>query len=180
MPIHAYKNIHPRIAESAYIADSADVIGNVVIGEDSSVWHTSVIRGDLDMTITIGNRTNIQDGSILHVNNESEYVPNGYDLVIGDSVTVGHRCILHACTVEDTALIGMGSTVLDGALVCSGAMIGANSLVPPGKVIEGGYLWLGAPIKRVRKLIDTEKAFLVYSADNYVRLKDEYLCRVSG
>ena len=174
MSIQSYRNIHPSISESTYIADSADVIGNVVIGKDSSVWHATVVRGDLGMTITIGDRTNIQDGSVLHVTNPSSFVPDGHHLTIGSQVTVGHRCILHACTVEDTSLIGMGSTVLDGAVVCSEAMIGANSLVPPGKVVEGGYLWLGAPIKRVRKLNDTEKEFLLYSAEIYVRLKDEY------
>ena len=174
MSIQSYRNIHPRISESAYIADSADVIGNVVIGKDSSVWHATVVRGDLGMTITIGDRTNIQDGSVLHVTHPSSFVPDGYHLTIGNQVTVGHRCILHACTVEDASLVGMGSTVLDGAVVCSGAMIGANSLVPQGKVVEGGYLWLGAPIKRVRKLNDMEKEFLLHSAESYVRLKDEY------
>ena len=175
MPIRPYKNIYPRISESSYIAESADIIGNVVIGEDSSVWHASVVRGDMDMTITIGSRTNIQDGSVLHIVNQSSYVPDGYHLTIGNEVTVGHRCILHACTIEDTALIGMGSTVLDGAVVCSEAMIGANSLVPPGKIIEGGYLWLGSPIKKIRKLSAMDKEFLVYSAEMYVSLKNEYM-----
>ena len=174
MSIQAYKNIYPRIAKSVYVAESADVIGRVIIGEDSSVWHNSVLRGDLDMTITIGARTNIQDGSVLHVTGRSTYVPDGYDLSIGDNVTVGHLCILHACTIEDNVLVGMGSTVLDGAVIHSGAMIGGGSLVPPGKVVEGGYLWLGSPVKKIRKLHQAEAAFLVYSADHYVRLKDEY------
>ena len=175
MPTRPYKNIYPRISESSYIAESADIIGDVVIGEDSSVWHATVVRGDMDMTITIGNRTNIQDGSVLHITNRSPFVPDGYHLTIGNEVTVGHRCILHACTIEDAALIGMGSTVLDGAVVRSGAMIGANSLVAPGKIIEGGYLWLGAPIKKIRELNETEREYLLYSAEMYVSLKDEYM-----
>ena len=175
MSITPYKNIYPCISASSYIAASADIIGDVVIGEDSSVWHASVVRGDMDMTITIGNRTNIQDGSVLHIINRSPYVPDGYHLTIGNEVTVGHHCILHACTIEDVSLIGMGSTVLDGAVVCSGAMIGANSLVPPGKTVEGGYLWLGSPIKKIRELNATEKEFLLYSAEIYVSLKDEYM-----
>ena len=175
MPIRPYKNIYPRIAESSYIAESADIIGNVIIGEDSSVWHATVVRGDMDMTITIGDRTNIQDGSVLHVTNRSPFVPDGYHLTIGNEVTVGHRCILHACTIGDASLIGMGSTVLDGAVVCNGAMVGANSLVPPGKTVEEGYLWLGSPVKKIRKLNATEREFLLYSAEIYVLLKDEYM-----
>ena len=175
MSITPYKNIYPRISKSSYIAESADIIGNVVIGEDSSVWHASVVRGDMDMTITIGNRTNIQDGSVLHITNQSPFVPDGYHLTIGNEVTIGHRCILHACTIEDTSLVGMGSTVLDGAVVCSGAMIGANSLVPQGKIVEGGYLWLGSPIKKNRELNAIEREFLLYSAQMYVSLKDEYM-----
>ena len=175
MPIRPYKNTYPRIAESSYIAESADIIGDVIIGEDSSVWHASVVRGDMDMTITIGNRTNIQDGSVLHITNRSAFVPDGYDLTIGNEVTVGHRCVLHACTIEDASLVGMGSTVLDGAVVCSGAMLGANSLVPPGKIVTGGYLWLGSPIKKIRKLNEVERGFLFYSAKMYVSLKNEYM-----
>jgi len=160
----------PQIDETVFVDDSAVVTGNVSIGKDSSVWPCCSIRGDIHV-ISIGARTNIQDGSILHVTHDSEYAPGGFGLTVGDDVTVGHNVVLHACTVESLCLIGMGSVVLDGALVQSGAMVGAGSLVPPNKVLEGGYMWLGSPVKRVRPLTDKEKSFLKYSAQQYVKLK---------
>lgn len=163
----------PEIAESAFIDDSAVVTGNVVIGEDSSVWPMCSVRGDIH-SIRIGARTNIQDGSILHVTHGSEFAPGGNALFIGSDVTVGHNAVVHACTVEDLCLIGMGSVVLDGAVVQAGAMVGAGSLVPPGKVLEGGYLWLGCPVRRARELTQKETAFLKYSAQHYVDLKNRH------
>jgi len=129
-----------------------------------------VVRGDIHH-IHIGNGTNIQDGSILHVTHDSEYKPGGSPLIIGNEVTVGHRATLHSCTLEDQCLIGMGSIVLDDAVIGAGAMLGAGSVVNPGKHIEGGYLWLGQPARRVRELTEKEKAYLKYSAAHYVKLQ---------
>ena len=147
--------------------------GRVKIGADSSVWPMCVVRGDIN-SIEIGERTNIQDGSVLHVTHDSEFAEGGMPLVVGSDVTVGHNVVLHACTIEDLCLIGMGSVVLDGAVVRKGAMIGAGSLVPPNKDLEGGYLYVGSPVKRVRALSEKERRFLVYSAEHYARLKDRH------
>ncbi|WP_297528816.1 gamma carbonic anhydrase family protein [Thiohalobacter sp.] len=169
MSIRDFEGHSPRIAASAWIDPMALVIGDVEIGADSSLWPGVVARGDIHY-IRIGARTNIQDGSILHVTHDSEYAPGGHPLVVGDDVTVGHQVTLHACTIEDKCLIGMGSIILDGAIVRSGAMVGAGSLVSPGKELEGGYLWLGQPARRARPLTEQEKAYLEYSAAHYVRL----------
>ena len=174
MTIRTFEQYTPTIAESAFVDDSAVVTGNVVIGADSSVWPMCSVRGDIH-SIRIGARTNIQDGSIRHVSHDSEFAPGGYALTIGDDVTVGHNAVVHACTVEDLCLVGMGSVLLDGAVVRSGVIIGAGSLVPPDKELEGGYLWLGSPVKRARELTERERAFLVYSASHYVDLKNRHM-----
>ncbi len=171
--IREFEGFAPDIHQSVFVDDSAIITGDVVIGEDSSVWPLVSIRGDIHH-IRIGARTNIQDGSVLHVTHDSDYAPGGYSLTVGDDVTVGHSVILHACTIENLCLIGMGSVVLDGAVVQSGAMVGAGSLVPPNKVLEGGYMWLGSPVKRVRELTEKEKNFLLYSAVQYVKLKNRH------
>lgn len=168
--IRPFENTVPKIADGVYIDEAALVIGDVEIGEDSSVWPMCVVRGDINH-IRIGSSTNIQDGSILHVTHDSEYKPGGSPLIIGNEVTVGHQATLHACTVEDQCLIGMGSIVLDDAVIGAGAMLGAGSVVNPGKHIEGGYLWLGRPARRVRELTEKEKAYLKYSAAHYVKLQ---------
>ncbi|MEA3242229.1 MAG: gamma carbonic anhydrase family protein [Pseudomonadota bacterium] len=173
MPVRRFEGHQPDIHASVYIDEQALVVGEVSIGEDSSVWPMSVVRGDVN-SIEIGERTNIQDGSVLHVTHDSEYAEGGMPLVIGSDVTVGHKVILHACQVEDGCLIGMGATVLDGALIRAGSMIGAGALVPPGKVLESGYLYLGSPVKQVRELTEKEKRFLQYSAAHYVRLKNRH------
>jgi len=149
------------------------VCGRVTIGAESSIWPMSVVRGDIN-TITIGERTNIQDGSVLHVTHDSEYAPGGAALVVGNDVTVGHRVVLHACTVEDLCLIGMGAVVLDGAVIRSGAMLGAGALVSPNKDLEGGYLYVGTPARQARPLTAQEKRFLKYSAEHYARLKERH------
>lgn len=174
MVIRKFEQYTPKIAQSAFVDENAVVTGNVVIGTDSSIWPMCSVRGDIH-TIRIGERSNIQDGSILHVTHDSEFAPGGNSLSIGDDVTVGHNAVVHACTVEDLCLIGMGSVILDGAVVRSGAIVGAGSLVSPGKELEGGYLWLGSPAKRVRALTDKEKAFLEYSAAHYVDLKNRHM-----
>lgn len=173
MAIRDFEKHSPKIAASAFIDDMAVVIGDVEIGEEVSVWPTTVIRGDVN-SIRIGARTNIQDGSVLHVTHDSEHAPGGFPLKIGEGVTVGHKVILHACTIGDYCLVGMGSTVLDGAVLEEKVMLGANSLVSPGKVLESGYLYLGSPAQKVRKLKDSELAWLEYSAAHYVVLKNRY------
>ena len=173
MPIRSFENHTPHIAESAYIDPLALVLGNVEIGADASLWPQVVVRGDIQ-SIKIGDATNIQDGSVLHVSHDSDYAPGGFPLVIGRRVTVGHMAILHGCYIEDECLIGMGSIVMDGAVVQAGAMLGAGSLVSPGTVIEGGYLWLGRPARRVRPLTAEEQVYLTYSAEHYVRLKNRH------
>ena len=174
MSVRPFEGHQPLIHPGAYIDERALVVGEVDIGADSSVWPMSVVRGDVN-SIAIGERTNIQDGSVLHVTHDGEYAEGGMPLQIGDDVTVGHKVILHACRVEDSCLIGMGAIVLDGAVIRAGSMIGAGALVPPGKVLEGGYLYLGAPVKQVRELTEKERSFLQYSAAHYVRLKNRHL-----
>lgn len=173
MAIRDFEKHSPTIAMSAYVDEQAVVIGDVELGDDVSVWPMTVIRGDVNH-IRIGARTNIQDGSVLHVTHDSEHAPGGYPLVVGEGVTVGHKVILHACTIGNYCLVGMGSTVLDGAVLGDKVMLGANSLVSPGKVLEGGYLYLGSPAQKVRKLKDSEMAWLEYSAAHYVVLKNRY------
>ncbi len=173
--IRPFRGIWPQIGASCYIDPAAVVIGDVVIGEESSIWPLVAIRGDVN-SIRIGSYTNIQEGSVLHVTHAHPQAPaGGYPLTIGDEVTVGHRVTLHGCMVGSRLLIGMGSTVLDGAVVGDGALIGAGSLVPPNKVVEGGYLWLGSPVKRIRPLTEEEQQWLIYSARHYSELKNHYL-----
>jgi len=174
MSIRSFQGISPSIANSAYIDVDAVVIGNVSIGADSSVWPTVAIRGDVQK-ITIGARTNIQDGSVIHVTADNQFNPGGFPTTIGNGVTVGHKAILHACTVEDYALIGMGAIILDGATIRAKALVGAGSVVGPGKDIEGGYLWLGSPAKKIRPLSEKELAYLEFSAQHYVDLKNKYM-----
>jgi carbonic anhydrase/acetyltransferase-like protein (isoleucine patch superfamily) len=134
----------------------------------------TVVRGDVH-SITIGKGTNIQDVSILHVTHDGKFSPGGFPLVVGDYVTVGHRVILHACTVGNYCLIGMAATIMDGAVLGDKLIIGAGSLVPTGKELEGGYLYVGSPVKRVRELNDKELEFLEFSANHYVKLKDQHI-----
>jgi carbonic anhydrase/acetyltransferase-like protein (isoleucine patch superfamily) len=172
MVIRAFEQFHPDIHATAYIDEMAMVSGQVTIGEDSSVWPMTVIRGDVN-TITIGSRTNLQDGSVLHVTHPSETYTSdtGFSLHIGDDVTVGHKALLHACQVQDRCLIGMGAIVLDGAVIESETLLAAGSLVPPGKLLQGGYLWMGSPAVRVRRLSKKELDYFTYSAAHYVQLK---------
>ena len=174
MVLREYRGTSPRIAGTAYVDETALVIGDVTVGEDSSLWPMVVVRGDVH-SITIGRRTNIQDGSILHVTHDGKFSPGGMALAIGDGVTAGHRVILHACTVGNYCLIGMGATIVDGAVPDDRLIIGAGSLVPANRKLEGGYLYVGAPVRQVRKLTAGEIEFLEYSADHYVKLKDLHM-----
>jgi carbonic anhydrase/acetyltransferase-like protein (isoleucine patch superfamily) len=174
MSVRPFEGEHPKPGKGVYIDEDATVIGRVSIGENSSIWPACVLRGDIN-TISIGARTNIQDGSVLHVTHDSDYVPGGYALSIGDEVTVGHKAMLHACNIGNRCLIGMSAIVLDGAVIEDNVVVGAGSLVAPRKRLESGYLYLGQPARRVRKLSQKELDYFVYSAEHYVRLKDRYL-----
>jgi len=174
MTVKQFLHHIPQLGERVFIEDSAVVIGDVKIGDDTSVWPITTVRGDVNK-IRIGNRSNIQDGSVLHVTHPHPSMPNGYGLTIGNNVTVGHKVILHGCTVGNDCLIGMGSVVMDGAVLYEQVFLGAGSLVPPGKVLESGYLYLGSPVKRIRALKDGEIEWIQYSATHYVELKNKYL-----
>ncbi|PIA66571.1 gamma carbonic anhydrase family protein [Ectopseudomonas toyotomiensis] len=174
MAIRKYQQHIPQLGERVFIDASAVVIGDVELGEDSSVWPMTVIRGDMHR-IRIGARTSVQDGSVLHITHAGPFNPDGYPLIIGDEVTVGHKVTLHGCTLGNRILVGMGSIVMDGAVVEDEVIIGAGSLVPPGKRLESGYLYVGSPVKQARPLTDKERNFFSYTAGNYVKLKDQHL-----
>jgi len=181
MAIRSFHHHTPILGKNVYIDEAALVLGDVKIGDDSSIWPMTVVRGDIHK-IRIGCRTNIQDGSVLHVTHDSQYSPGGQPLIIGDDVTVGHKSILHACQIGNQCLIGMGAIILDGAIIEDRVMVGANALVSSGKKLESGYLYLGSPAKVVRKLTDEELNFLNYSAQSYVDLKNQHLLKeeISG
>jgi len=174
MSIRSFEGIQPKIAVSAYVDEAAVVIGDVMIAADASLWPMVVARGDVQ-SISIGERTNVQDGAVLHVTSDNDFTPGGYALTIGNDVTVGHGAILHACTIGDFSLIGMGATVLDGAVVPERTMVGASALVPPGKRLESGYLYIGSPVKQVRPLKQSELDYLEFSSRHYVELKNKYV-----
>ena len=171
--IRKFKDSTPSIGKRVFVDIQATVIGDVCLGDDVSIWPQSVIRGDIN-PITIGKRTNIQDGSIVHVTHKSQY-SDGCECHIGSDVTIGHGCIIHACTIEDMALVGMGSVILDGTTISKKVIIGAKSLVPSGKTLESGYLYMGSPCKKIRPLKDDELEFLKYSATHYVNTKNDFL-----
>jgi len=170
----AYKGIYPTLGEKVYIDESSVIVGDIDIANDVSIWPLVAARGDVNK-ITIGERTNIQDGTVLHVTRKTSANPDGHPLVIGDDVTVGHKCMLHGCQLGNRILVGMGAIIMDGAIVQDDVFIGAGTLVPPNKTLESGYLYVGNPAKQARPLKESEQAFLKQSAENYVVLKDEYL-----
>ncbi len=167
--IRPFEGRSPILHSGAWIDPTALVIGAVEIGTDSSLWPMSVARGDVQR-IHIGRGSNIQDGAVLHVSHDSQYCPGGLPLKIGNGVTVGHQATLHACAVGNYCLIGIGARVLDGAVLEDHTLLGAGALVPPGKYLEGGHLWVGTPARKLRALSDTEKQHLEYSALHYVKL----------
>lgn len=174
MSVRSFREFTPTLGARVYVDRSAVVIGRVAIGDDSSIWPTAVVRGDVH-SIEIGARTSIQDGSVLHVTHDGPYAPGGRALIVGSDVTVGHRVTLHACTIGNACLIGMGSIVLDNVVTDDFVMIGAGSVVTPGKRLERGGLYVGSPARRLRELNQRELDFLTYSAAHYVRLKDDYM-----
>lgn len=176
--LRPYKDLFPTIGQRVMVDPTSVLVGDVRMAEDVGIWPLVVIRGDVNY-VEIGARTNIQDGSVLHVTHKSSYNPEGNPLLIGEDVTVGHKVMLHGCTIGHRVLVGMGSIVLDGAVIEDEVMIGAGSLVPQNKRLESGYLYLGSPVKQIRPLTEAEIEGLKYSANNYVKWKDEYLTQES-
>ena len=174
--IRAFKGINPELGKRVYIDPQSCLIGDVVLGDDCNVWPMAVIRADMHK-IRIGARVSVQDGAVLHITHASDYNPEGFPLLIGNDVIIGHKACLHGCTLGSRILIGISSIVMDGAVIQDDVVLGANSFVPSNKVLESGFLYVGSPAKKARELSDKEKAFLQYSPQNYVKLKDEYLAQ---
>ncbi|QIV95324.1 carbonic anhydrase/acetyltransferase-like protein (isoleucine patch superfamily) [Allofrancisella inopinata] len=175
--IRAFNGKYPEIVESAYIDESAAVIGDVVIKADASIWPQVSVRGDL-LKITIGKCSNVQDCSTLHTTEYPKDSGKGYDLKIGDYVTIGHGVVLHGCHIGNNSLIGMGAIVLDGAIVGENVLVGAGSLVPPGKQLESGHMYLGSPVKKIRQLSEKEKQDIIENAKHYVTIKNRYKAEI--
>lgn len=173
MAIESYKGITPKLGRNVFVHPAATVIGDVELGDDVSVWPGVVIRGDVN-SIRIGAGSNIQDNSVLHVSHRSAADPEGAPLLIGRRVTVGHGVILHGCSIGDECLLGMGSLVMDKAVLEPKVLLAAGSLVPEGKCLESDWLYLGRPVRAARRLTGAELAYFRYSADNYVKLAAEY------
>jgi carbonic anhydrase/acetyltransferase-like protein (isoleucine patch superfamily) len=172
--IRSFKGIYPKLGNRVYIDPAATVIGDVNLGDDVSVWPGAVIRGDL-LSIVVGARSNIQDNAVLHTTHASDYNPEGYPLVVGADVVIGHRAILHGCTLGSQILVGNGAIINDGAVVEDLVIVGAGCMVPPRKTLESGFIYVGNPCKKLRELTENEKKFFRYSAASYIRLKDQYL-----
>ena len=178
MPLAAYLDTMPVLGARVFTHDSCQIIGDVTIGDDSSIWCNAVLRGDVNR-IVIGRGSNIQDLTMGHISHRTPDKPDGSPLLIGDYVTVGHSVVLHGCTIGNECLIGMGSIVLDDVVIPDHVMIGAGSLVPPGKVLESGMLYVGRPAKAVRALTPEEIVHLRYSAEHYMQLKNDYLSNLA-
>jgi len=172
--IEKYLDIAPSIHPSVFVHPSSVIVGAVSLSEDVSIWPLVAARGDVNY-ISIGKRTNVQDGTVLHVSRPTASNPPGYPLVIGDDVTVGHKCMLHGCRLGSRILVGMGAIIMDGVNVEDDVFIGAGTLVPPGKTLESGFLFVGNPVVKKRPLTQSEIEFLSLSASNYVLLKNQYL-----
>lgn len=174
MGIRSFQNKVPSQGERVFVDPASTVIGDVTLGNDSSVWPGAVVRGDMHR-IVIGARTSVQDNAVLHITHDSTFNPGGFPLTLGDDVTVGHQAMLHGCTIGDRVMIGMQTMIMDGAVVESDVMLAAGSLVSPGKRLASGWLYRGRPARPVRELTTKEIEFLPYVAGNYVKLKDQYL-----
>ena len=166
--IRSYKGITPQFPDTSYIDDSAQLIGDVILGEHSSIWMNSVLRGDVHQ-IRVGHYSNIQDNSVLHGMKEL------YGVYLGDYVSVGHSAILHGCKIEDRCLIGMGSIILNGAVIGSGSIIAAGTLIPEKTIVEPNSLWMGSPGKFRRRLNEKDQETILRYADNYVGYTESYL-----
>jgi len=166
--LYEFLGSQPQVDRSNFIAPSADIIGDVVLGEESSVWFNCTIRGDVNY-IRIGKRSNVQDNTCIHVTNQT------HPTVVGNQVTIGHSAMIHGCTIHDRVLVGIKAVILDGAVIESDCIIAAGSLVPPGKVMPSGWMCMGSPAKPVRKLTEDEIASIVKYSDNYVKYSRAYM-----
>lgn len=169
----------PDIGQRVLIDPSAVVLGQVTLEDDVSVWPQVTIRGDMH-NIRVGARTSVQDGSVLHITHAGPFNPEGWPLHIGCDVTIGHRATLHGCTVGNRVLVGMSATVMDGVVVEDDVVIAAGALITPGKRLRSGYLYAGSPAREVRQLSEKELAYFTYSANNYVRLKDQHIAELES
>ena len=176
--LRSYKNHFPIIGHSVYLDPFSSLIGDVTLDDDVSIWPMCVLRGDVN-SIKVGKRTNIQDGSVLHVARKGEASVDGYSLMIGEDVTVGHKAMLHACQIGSRVLIGMGAIILDNAKINDDVIVAAGALVAPNKILESGFLYVGSPAKQARPLTEQEFAFLKRSAQHYVDLKNDYLAETN-
>ena len=172
--IRSHNGKTPQFGARCYVDPAATVIGDVITGDDVSVWPGAVIRGDMHR-IRIGDRSNVQDTAVLHITHASDFNPGGFPLTIGDDVVIGHAAILHGCTLGNRILVGNGAIVNDGAVVEDEVVVGAGCMVPPGKRLESGFVYVGNPCKQLRPLSESERRFFKYSPLNYVKLKDQYL-----
>lgn len=179
MSIRRYQNHHPVLGQRVFVDATALVLGDVVLGDDCSVWPMTTIRGDMHH-IRIGARTSIQDNSVLHITHAGPFSEHGWPLHIGEDCTIGHRAILHGCTIGHRVLIGMGATVMDGAVIEDEVIVGANALVAPGKHLASGFVYTGTPARQARPLSQAEREYFLYSSANYVRLKESYLQDPAG
>lgn len=177
--LRSFRGTSPVLGERVLIDPSAVVLGDVELGDDVSVWPQASVRGDMHR-IRVGARTSIQDGCVLHITHAGPYNPDGWPLLIGEDVTIGHRATLHGCTVGNRVLVGMGATVMDGAVVEDDVVIAAGALVTPGKTLRSGYLYGGSPAREMRPLKDSERDYFRYSADNYVKLKEQHLAELEA
>lgn len=174
LSVRSFCGKHPVLGARVLVDPSAVVLGDVTLGDDVSVWPGAIVRGDMHH-IRVGDCTSIQDGSVLHITHASDFNPGGWPLEIGAEVTIGHNATLHGCTLGNRILVGMGAVVMDGAVVEDQVVIAAGALIPPRKTLQGGFLYAGTPAKQVRPLSDRELAFFSYTAQNYVKLKDQHI-----
>ena len=177
--LRSFRGMTPQIGQRVLIDPSAVVLGEVTLGDDVSVWPQVAIRGDMHR-VTVGARSSVQDGCVLHITHAGPYNRDGWPLQIGSDVTIGHNATLHGCTVGDRVLVGMGATVMDGAVVEHDVVIAAGALVTPGKHLRSGYLYTGSPARESRQLSDKEIAYFTYSASNYVKLKDQHIAELEA
>ena len=172
--VRKHRGLSPKLGKRVYVDPSAVVIGEVVLGDDCSVWPGAVLRGDMH-SIVVGNRTNIQDNATLHITHPSKFNSGGWPLVIGSDVVIGHGAVVHGCNLNDRLLVGNGAIINDGAEIESEVIVGAGCVVPPGKKLISGYVHVGNPCRVLRPITDSERIFFSYTTANYVKLKDIYL-----
>ncbi|MCH2057043.1 MAG: gamma carbonic anhydrase family protein [Thalassotalea sp.] len=172
--IRPYKDKHPKLSDSSYVDPMAVITGDIELAENTSIWPFVVARGDVNY-IRIGKNSNVQDNSVLHVSRQSAVNPDGFPLIIGEDVSIGHSCTLHGCTIGNRVMVGIGAIVLDGVVVEDDVLIAAGTLVPPRKRLESGYLYMGNPAKKARPLKESEVSYLNKTASKYVELKNDYL-----